>query len=208
MLEPLRRFENCDELHARVNRALDKAQARGERVQQRHRTVGRRMVCLRFGAARQILDPGTRRTTRWGRAPRRRGRLRSCRSSGLSAGRERRLPDARWDRLLRSASLVRARGAAGLAQVDAEPDAWNSSIIIAVIRQPAIIQEILDLLIVVTTRDCGKLEVEDVGVPQPILHHIVPHLFFCADEPINLCNGNVSHTEDAGRLGVDRKSDD
>ena len=61
---------------------------------------------------------------------------------------------------------------------------------------------------VVTTRDCGKLEVEDVGVPQPILHHTIPHLFFCADEPINLCNGNVSHTEDAGRLGVDRKSDD
>jgi hypothetical protein len=103
---------------------------------------------------------------------------------------------------------VRARSAAGLAQVDAEPDAWNSSIIIAVIRQPAIIQEILDLLIVVTLRDCGKLEVEDVGVPQPILHHTIPHLFFCADEPINLCNGNVSHTEDAGRLGVDRKSDD
>ncbi len=61
---------------------------------------------------------------------------------------------------------------------------------------------------VVTIRDCGKLEVEDVGVPQPILHHIVPHPFFCAYKPINLCNGDVSHTEDAGRLGVDRKSDD
>jgi hypothetical protein len=102
---------------------------------------------------------------------------------------------------------VRARGAAGLAQVDAEPDAWDSSIIIAVIRnldrKPTISQEILDLLMFVTISDCGKLEVEDVGVPQPISHHIVPHLFFCADEPINLCNGNVSHTEDAGRLGVD-----
>ena len=197
MLEPLRRFENCDELHARGNRALDKAQARGERVQQRHRTVGRRMVCLRFGAARQILDPGTRRTTRWGRAPRRRGRRRS------SGGRERRLPDARWDRLLRSASLVRARGAAGLAQVDAEPDAWNSGTIIAVIRKPTISQESLDYFMVVTIRDCGELKVEDVGVPQPILHHIVPHPFFCADEPINLCNWNVAHTEDAGCLGVD-----
>jgi hypothetical protein len=103
---------------------------------------------------------------------------------------------------------VRARGAAGLAQVDAEPDAWNSSIIIAFIRKPTIIQEILDLPMVVTIWNCGKLEVEDVGVPQPILHHIVPHPFFCADEPINLCNGNVSHTKDAGRLGVDRKSDD
>ena len=150
-----------------------------------------------LGAARQILDPGTRRTTRWGRAPRRRGRLRS------SGRRERRLPDARWDRLLRSASLARARGAAGLAQVDAEPDAWNSSIIIAVIRKPTISQEILDFLMVVTIRDCGKLKVEDVRVPQPILHHIVPHRFSCADEPINLCNGNISHTEDAGRLGVD-----
>jgi hypothetical protein len=98
---------------------------------------------------------------------------------------------------------VRARGAAGLAQVDAEPDAWNSSIIIAVIRKPTIRQEILDFLMVVTIWDCGKLEVEDMGVPQPILHHIVPHWFSRADEPINLCNGNVSHTEDAGRLGVD-----
>ena len=61
---------------------------------------------------------------------------------------------------------------------------------------------------VVTMRDCGKLKVEDVGVPQPILHHIVPHPFFCADEPINLCNWNVSHTEDAGCLGVDWKRDD
>ena len=100
-------------------------------------------------------------------------------------------------------TLVRARGAAGLAQVDAEPDAWNSGIIITVIRNSTIIQEILDLLMVVTMRDCGKLKVEDVGVPQPILHHIVPHLFFCADESINLRNGNVSHTKDAGRLGVD-----
>jgi hypothetical protein len=98
---------------------------------------------------------------------------------------------------------VRARGAAGLAQVDAEPDAWNSGIIIAVIRKPTISQEILDFLMVVTIRDCGKLKVEDVGVPQPILHHIVPHLFSRADEPINLCNWNVSHTEDAGFLGVD-----
>ena len=98
---------------------------------------------------------------------------------------------------------MRARGAAGLAQVDAEPDAWNSSIIIAIIRQPTIIQEILDLLMVVTIRDFGKLKVENVGVPQPILHHIVPYLFFCADEAINLCNGNVPDTEDAGRLGVD-----
>jgi len=206
MLEAVRRFENCKELHASVIRALDKAQARGERFQQRHRPVGRCVVRPRDGAARQILDPGTRCTTRWGRAPRRRGRLRSCRSSG---GRERRLPDARRDRLLRSASLVRgalrarARGAAGLAQVDAEPDAWNSSIIIAVIRKPAILQEILDLFMVATIRDCSKLEVEDVGVPQPILHHIVPYLFFCADEAINLCNGNVPDTEDAGRLGVD-----
>ena len=130
-------------------------------------------------------------------SPRRRERRRS------SGGRERRLPDARWDRLRRSASLVRARGAAGLAQVDAEPDAWNSGIIIAVIRKPTISQEILDFFMVVTIRDCGKLKVEDVGVPQPILHHIVPHLFSRADEPINLCKGNVSHTEDAGRLGVD-----
>ena len=61
---------------------------------------------------------------------------------------------------------------------------------------------------VVTIRDCGKLEVEDVGVPQPILHHTVPYLFFCADEPVNLCNGNVPNTEDAGRLGVDWKRDD
>jgi hypothetical protein len=98
---------------------------------------------------------------------------------------------------------VRARGAAGLAQVDAEPDAWNASINIAFIRKPTISQEILYFFMVVTIRDCGKLKVEDGGVPQPILHHTVPYLFFCADEPINLCNGNVSHTEDAGRLGVD-----
>jgi len=193
----VRRFDNCDELHASVNRALDKAQARGERFQQRHRPVGRCMVRPRVGAARQILDPGTRRTTRRGRAPRRRGRRRS------SGGRERRLPDARWDLLLWSASLVRARGAAGLAQVDAEPDAWNSGTIIAVIRKPTISQESLDYFMVVTIRDCGELKVEDVGVSQPILHHIVPHPFFCADEPINLCNWNVAHTEDAGCLGVD-----
>ena len=61
---------------------------------------------------------------------------------------------------------------------------------------------------VVTIRDCGKLKVEDVRKPQPILHHIVPHRFSCADEPINLCNGNVPDTENAGRLGVDWKGDD
>ncbi len=58
----------------------------------------------------------------------------------------------------------------------------------------------------VTIRDCSKLEVEDVGVPQPIFHDIVPHRIYWVDEPINLCNGNVSHTEDADRLGFDWKS--
>ncbi len=52
------------------------------------------------------------------------------------------------------------------------------------------------------------LAVPRSGFSAPILHNIIPHPFFCSDEPINLCNGDVSHTEDAGRLGVDRKSDD
>ncbi len=36
-----------------------------------------------------------------------------------------------------------------------------------------------------------------VPVPQPILHSIVVHMGFCADEPSTLCNQNVIHTEDS-----------
>jgi hypothetical protein len=61
MLEAVLRFENSVELHADFAKsALDKTQAGGERFQQRHRTVGRGIVRLRVGAARQILEPGAR----------------------------------------------------------------------------------------------------------------------------------------------------
>jgi hypothetical protein len=62
MLEAALRFENSVELHADfAHSALDKTQAAGgERFQQRHRTVGRGIVRLRVGAARQILEPGAR----------------------------------------------------------------------------------------------------------------------------------------------------
>ena len=61
-----------------------------------------------------------------------------------------------------------ARGGAGL-----EPDDWNAWIIISFIRMLTLRQERLDLFMGVPMRDCchGQLQVEDVGVQQPILHH-------------------------------------
>ena len=77
---------------------------------------------------------------------------------------------------------------------------------IAVICKPTLSQELSNPFMGVPIRDCCKLKVEDVGVPQPILHRSFVHLFFCADESNNLRNGKVPHTEDAGCISVDGKT--
>ena len=64
-------------------------------------------------------------------------------------------------------------------------------VMIGVICKLTLIQERRNLFMGVPIRDCRKLEIEDVWMPQPILHHIFVYLFFCADKPCNLCNGNV-----------------
>ena len=78
----------------------------------------------------------------------------------------------------------------------------------AVIGKLTIMQECHDRLMFVPIRDCRKLEVHDVVVPQPIFHHIIPHLFSCGDETSNMRNGNVVHTEDAGCISVDGETYD
>ena len=210
----LDRFENCAELHVAARCALDKTQASAERIQHRHRPVGRRTVVPRVGSARPILDPSAQRCALSQRLRRRGGGGRR-RSGGLGGGRGR-LPDARGVRLLRAASLTQFWGIAGLAQIDAEPAPVGGVIIIAVmttlmammgvmigvICKLTLIQERRNLFMGVPIRDCRKLEIEDVWMPQPILHHIFVYLFFCADKPCNLRNGNVPHMEDAGGISV------
>ena len=94
------------------------------------------------------------------------------------------------------------RGCAGLAQIDTEPEARHADFF-TVIRQPTLRQERLDHIMCVPIRNCSKLKVDDIGVMQPLLHYIVPHLFFCADESSNMHNWNVVHLEDAGCISVD-----
>ncbi len=71
---------------------------------------------------------------------------------------------------------------------------------IAVIRKLTGSQERHDLFMGALMPDCCQLEVDDVDVPQPILHHSFVYL------PFNLRTENVALEEDAGCISVDRKA--